>query len=136
MLVGVIALRMNDDMIVRSSMILTVIGSVLLASSSASLSSLIGLMLVGLGLAAQFPILIAQTPGRVGKQHAPNTIGFLVGFAGLGGAILPGITSVIAERTSLEVIAYMLAINSVAVIVVYTWLVRRVEKRTIVTAGT
>ena len=64
----------------------------------------IGLVLLGLSLAPIFPSLISATPERLGEEHAPNAIGFQVGAAGFGIAVLPSLAGVLADSISLEII--------------------------------
>jgi fucose permease len=70
-------------------------------------------MMVGFGLAPVFPALIALTPLRIGADHAPNAIGFQVGAAGIGAAILPGLAGVLGDRYGLELIALFFATAAV-----------------------
>lgn len=119
MLMGLLAIRIGDKWLLYSSMIIAILGGGMLASNLHEVTSFGGLMLLGFGLAALFPILISQTPMRVGKRYAPNTIGFEVGFAGMGGAILPGITGVIAENAGLEVISLLIFVNAIIVLILY-----------------
>ncbi|MGB1289289.1 MAG: MFS transporter [Aggregatilineales bacterium] len=119
MLIGVIALRFSDRTIMSWSMALTLIGAALLVWNAFPEMGLMGLMGIGFGLAAMFPILIAQTPGRVGRDHAANAIGFQVGFAGFGGAIIPGIISFVAARAGLEFISTLILMTTLVMIVTY-----------------
>ena len=79
-------------------------------------------MLIGAGLAPMFPIMISQTPSRVGRQHAPNAIGFQIGFAGTGAAILPFASGLLTDQFGLEIISRLLLINAVLMVIVYFWL--------------
>jgi fucose permease len=126
MLVGLIALRLNDRTILKGCFGMALAGAVLLTLPG--YAGLIGLALIGLGLSAIFPILIAQTPSLVGQRHAPNTIGFLVGFASFGAAVLPGVFGFLAQRFGLETISHGILVNAVAVLLLYLWLARREVK--------
>ncbi len=70
--------------------------------------TLFGLLLAGSAQAPVFPALIAETPGRVGRGHAPNAIGFQIGAAGLGVAILPGLAGWLGDGFGLEMIVWFL----------------------------
>ena len=80
-------------------------------------------------MAAIFPILIAQTPQRVGRAHAANAIGFQVGFAGLGASILPGLFGLATEPFGLEAIGYGLVINAVVLLALERWVAARYSAR-------
>jgi fucose permease len=64
----------------------------------------VGLMLLGFMQAPIFPVLVSNTPGWVGRQHAGNAIGFQVAFAGGGFTLIPALAGVLGQRISLEVI--------------------------------
>lgn len=119
MLMGLLALRVGDKSLLLFSMSTTVIGAGLLMVNVHDVVSFIGLLLIGFGLAAIFPILTSQTPKRVGTRHAANTIGFQVGFAGLGGAVLSGIAGVFAENYGIETISLFIFINALMLFGLY-----------------
>lgn len=119
MLMGLLALRVGDKSLLLFSMSTTVIGAGLLMVNVHDVVSFIGLLLIGFGLAAIFPILTSQTPKRVGTRHAANTIGFQVGFAGLGGAVLSGIAGVFAENYGIETISLFIFINALILFGLY-----------------
>jgi fucose permease len=61
-----------------------------------------GLFALGLFLAPIFPLLIAETPSRVGERHAAHAIGFQISAATLGGGAWPAIAGVLARHAGLE----------------------------------
>lgn len=128
-LIGALALRLDDRAILRASTAVPIIGTILLVLRGPGVLNLAGLVLIGLGLAAIFPILIAQTPGRVGRAHTANAIGFQVGFAGLGAAILPGLFGLATEPFGLEAIGYGLLINAVVLFALQRWVAARYSAR-------
>jgi fucose permease len=62
-------------------------------------ASLFGL---GLLLAPIFPLLIAETPARVGERHAAHAVGFQVAAATLGAGTLPALAGLLMRRAGLE----------------------------------
>ncbi len=134
MLMGILAMRIGDKTLLSFSFTTTVIGAGLLMINLNDIVSFVGLLLIGFGLAAIFPILTSQTPLRVGSRHAANTIGFQVGFAGLGGAVLSGIAGVFAEHYGIETISLFIFINAVLLFALYQltiwWEARQVKLAT------
>lgn len=128
MLMGLLALRMGDRALLNISFGLTVLGAFLLFANVADISSFVGLLALGFGLAAQFPILILQTPGRVGAEHASNAIGFQVGCAGLGGATLSGVAGVFAENFAIELISAFIFLSALLSLLIYQLMIKW-EKR-------
>jgi hypothetical protein len=76
--------------------------------------------LLGLGLllAPIFPLLIAETPARVGERHAAHAIGFQVAAATLGAGTLPAAVGVAMRRAGLEVLGPFLLGTALLLLVV------------------
>ena len=125
MLIGVIALKFNDSVLLRTSLVLVTAGAALLTVNLFPVMNMMAVILMGSGLAGIFPILISQTPARTGKYFSAQSIGFQVGFAGMGGSIIPGIVAFLGEQFSLEFIAYGILVNAIGVVIVYEMLARR-----------
>ncbi len=123
MLMGLLALRLGDRTLLNISFALMVLGALLLFANVAEFSSFVGLLALGFGLAAQFPILILQTPRRVGAEHASNAIGFQVGCAGLGGAALSGVAGIFAENFAIELISAFIFLGALLALVIYQLMV-------------
>jgi len=113
MLIGIFVDRIGPRMLLRLCMLGTILGAALIWWNPAAEISFAGLAVVGLALAPVFPTLIAVTPDRVGVAHTPNAIGFQIGFAGLGAALLVGLAGVLAEGAGKEMIAPFLLVVSV-----------------------
>jgi fucose permease len=87
--------------------------------------SWLALAVMGLAFAPIFPILIAETPARLGHAQAANAIGLQVAAAVAGGAALPALLGVLAARVSLEVLCPALLVAGVAQLVLHEVLTRR-----------
>jgi fucose permease len=64
----------------------------------------IGRTLLGFSLAPMFPLLIGETPVRVGSRHSDHVIGFQVAAAGLGAVAMITLIGIGVEMRSLEVV--------------------------------
>jgi fucose permease len=100
-LFGFVVEWIGIDRLLRASTIAAIIGALSLALFTSSLSSLLGLVLIGLALAPIYPSMMTRTPQRLGPALAAHAIGFQVAAAMLGAAALPGVTGVIAQQTGL-----------------------------------
>jgi fucose permease len=74
----------------------------------------VGLSILGLSLAPMFPLLIGETPKRVGKRLADHIIGFQIAAANVGAVALVGAVGFGVERSSFELIPVALSIAFVA----------------------
>ncbi len=110
---GVIVDRIDNAVFIRACMLGTIIGSLLLWWGPNDILSFAGLALMGFTLGPILPTLLADTTGRVGLNHAPNTIGFQIASSGVGLALLPGVAAVIAENFGLETIGPFLLVLAV-----------------------
>lgn len=118
---GLLGERLNIVSAVRLCILLMIVGGGLVWADLGGGADLIGLIIFGFMLGPTFPLLISMTPERLGEGHATNAIGFQVGAASIGVALLPGLTGVLADRISLETVpvvmvavaAVMLVLNQV-----------------------
>ncbi len=122
---GVLADRMSNRTLIRLSMLAGLVGTLLLTLNLPDAGNFVALLITGFGFAALFPILIAETPQRVGLRHAPNAIGFQIGIAGMGIAFLPGLAGVLAASFGLEIIGPYLFGLVVASLIIYEIILRR-----------
>jgi fucose permease len=123
--IGTIVDRLGNTLLLRISMFGMVLGTVLLAFRGSSILNFAGLALIGFSIAPMFPVLIAEVPRRVGTRHIANTIGFLIGFAGIGAALLTGFGGALAERIGLEIIGPFLVTIAVAMALLHEWMIAR-----------
>ena len=101
----------------------TMASVVLLLFPNQPLLGVLGLALSGLAQAPIFATLISHMPILVGREHAPNAIGFVVGAGGIGLAILPWLAGVLAEHFSLEAIPPFIMGVAIILIVLFEVLV-------------
>jgi len=76
--------------------------AVLLWATRAPLGSSAALLALGLLLAPIFPLLIAETPSRVGERHAAHAVGIQIAAATVGADTLPALVGVLMSRLGLE----------------------------------
>lgn len=92
----------------------------------------VGLVIFGLAMAPMFPTLMSMTPRRLGSQVSLHAIGFQVSAATLGIVSIPSLGGIIAERTSLVAIPWIMTIGAVIVIALEMTLRARVNAKTTV----
>jgi len=126
-LAGLYAHRIRLNALMLVEMTLAFAGAILFWWNPSPAISLAGLFLVGFAMAPIFPGLVSSTSQRVGPHHAANTIGIQLSAAALGGALLPSLAGVLAQRISLEAIPVMLAISLLGLLALY-WLSMRVKR--------
>jgi fucose permease len=80
---------------------------------------------MGFAFAPIFPMLVSATPGRVGDAHVPNTIGFQIGAAAIGGSVLPGLVGVLAKTVSIEAMPVVLLVVNTTILILHEIILRR-----------
>ena len=123
-LAAVAAPRVAAKTLLAGSLGVLLTGTLLFWSSPVVIIGNLGLLVVGLGMAAVFPTLIAITPSKVGAARAPATIGFQVAGAALGAVALPAAVGVLAVHAGLEVLGPVLVGSTLALTGLYTVLER------------
>lgn len=125
LLSGALVERISVRTLLQLSMLGAILGVVLLWLNLAVWLSFIGVALLGLSLAPMFPSFIALTPGRMGPEHAANTVGFQVASAMLGGTSIVGGFGLVASRVGLEALGPYLLVVALLLAGVFELLERR-----------
>lgn len=128
---GIIVDRLGTVRMLRWAAIGAVAGAILFAVKFNNLIGLTGLAIIGFALAPIFPTLISYTPTLIGLEHANNAVGFQVGLASFGYAVLPGIAGVLAANNAmgLEIIGPYLIIEAVIMLVLISIVLAATNKQ-------
>jgi fucose permease len=101
---GALTTRLPAVTILKACLLMVPIGGTMLWASQGAIASLGSLVVLGVGLAPVYPLLMSETPRRVGTGPARHAVGFQVAAAYLGAAVLPGAAGALAQRFGLETI--------------------------------
>ena len=123
-LAGLYTYRIRLNTMMVSAMVLALVGAIGFWWNPIALVGVGGVFIVGFAMAPIFPGLVSSTGQRVGKRHAGNTIGIQMSAASLGGAVLPALAGVLAQRISLEAIPVMLSISLLGLLILYLFSTR------------
>ncbi|MFZ5967459.1 MAG: MFS transporter [Bacillota bacterium] len=104
MVSGFITMKLSNKEMIRLGQALTVIGIIIILLPLPSIGSIVGFLMVGIGLAPIFPCMIHETPSRFGKLHSQQIIGFQMAAAYTGVTVLPPLLGVLATRTTMKLI--------------------------------
>jgi len=118
-LAGLFAHRIRLNTMMYGALVLALVGAIWFWWNPTPLVGVAGVFIVGFAMAPIFPGLVSSTSRRVGQRYAGNTIGIQIGAAGFGGALLPALAGVLAERISLETIPVMLAVSLLGLLILY-----------------
>jgi len=105
---GFITLKVHNRVLIRCGQLIAIAGSVILLLPLPSTCSLVGLILIGFGLAPIYPGLLHETPARFGKDNSAKLMGYQMATAYTGSTFLPPLFGFIATQTSMSLFTYVL----------------------------
>jgi len=98
---GFLTFKISNLLLIRSGQALALAGAGLLVLPLPMYFSLVGFVLIGLGLAPIFPSMLHETPTRFGKEHSQTIMGYQMAFAYTGSTFLPPLFGVVAAQTTI-----------------------------------
>ncbi|NOU68901.1 MFS transporter [Paenibacillus sp. LMG 31461] len=102
LITGFIALEVSNRVLIRYGQIVTIVGGIILLLPLPGTFSLIGIILIGLGLAPIYPGLLHETPARFGRDNSAKLMGYQMAVAYTGTTFLPPMFGLIASQISLS----------------------------------
>ncbi|MGO4498314.1 sugar MFS transporter [Paenibacillus sp. 2RAB27] len=102
LITGFIALEVSNRVLIRYGQIVTIVGGIFLLLPLSGTFSLIGIILIGLGLAPIYPGLLHETPARFGRDNSAKLMGYQMAVAYTGTTFLPPMFGLIASQISLS----------------------------------
>ena len=127
---GALADFVSNTLLLRLCMLGGVLGALVLALQPGPVGSPLAMAIIGFSFAPIFPTLVAETPRRVGRRHAPNAIGFQIGIAGVGIAFLPGLGGILGEYNGMETIGPFLVAIAIGTLLLHELILLREARRT------
>ena len=116
---GIVLTKIPVKNVLSGAMIGIVAGIILFAINMSYITTIMGIVTLGIAVAPVFPCLISVTPERLGKEHAATAIGVQISMAMLGGALVPGFAGLVSDELGLEVIAIMFSVAAVLLTSLY-----------------
>lgn len=106
LLSGFVSFKLNNNQLIKLGLSIATCGIILIVLPLPNIIIGTGVILTGLGLAPIFPSMIHETPNRFPKELSQRIIGFQMGFAYIGSAIVPPILGVIYQTINLSLFPY------------------------------
>jgi MFS family permease len=98
---------------------------VAMISFSTHITSFLGLVITGFSLAPLYPSMMHETPNRFDKDKTSVLIGYQVGAASVGIAILPALIGLVAAYTTLEILPFVL-LGFLITMIIMNYLLNRI----------
>jgi fucose permease len=100
---GFITFKVNNRTLIRMGQFIALAGAILLLLPFPPAFSLVGFIMVGLGLAPIFPCMLHETPTRFGKKHSQTIMGYQMAVAYTGSTFMPPLLGFIASQSTIGI---------------------------------
>ncbi|MFB3162443.1 MFS transporter [Neobacillus sp. 179-J 1A1 HS] len=105
---GFITLKIDNRTLIRMGQIIALVGAALLFLPLPSAFSLVGFIMVGLGLAPIFPCMLHETPTRFGQEHSQTIMGYQMAIAYTGSTFLPPLLGFVAAHSTIGIFPFVI----------------------------
>ncbi|WP_139997504.1 MFS transporter [Paenibacillus paridis] len=102
LITGFITLKLNNRVLILLGQLTALAGGLTLLLPLPDVFTLIGFILIGLGLAPIYPGLLHETPERFGKENSAKLMGYQMAVAYTGTTLLPPLFGLIASYSSIS----------------------------------
>jgi fucose permease len=106
---GVLGHRLPQARLLDVSLAATALGVLAFWVSSQVAIEAAGLVLMGVGLASIYPVLMQLTPGRTGAAGTASAVGYQAAAGAVGAALIPGAVGVALQQWGLGLLGPLLA---------------------------
>ncbi|TWT00536.1 sugar MFS transporter [Planomicrobium sp. CPCC 101079] len=106
---GFLSLKASNRVLIRTGQSTALAGALLLLFPLPASFSLIGFVLIGLGLAPIFPSMLHETPAHFGKAHSQSIMGYQMAAAYTGSSLLPPLLGFLASQSTIAIFPFVVA---------------------------
>jgi fucose permease len=103
LITGFITFKTTNRTLIRGGQIIALAGAIILFLPLPAPFSLVGFIIVGLGLAPIFPCMLHETPTRFGKKHSQTIMGYQMAVAYTGSTFIPPLLGFIASHSTIGI---------------------------------
>ncbi|WP_423797973.1 MFS transporter [Neobacillus sp. SAB-20_R2A] len=103
LITGFITFKISNLTLIRIGQIIALVGAVFLFLPLSTIFSLVGFILIGLGLAPIFPCMLHETPTRFGKTHSQTIMGYQMAVAYSGSTFVPPLLGFMASQSTVGI---------------------------------
>ena len=105
---GFLTLLLNDTQMIRLGQGVIAVGIITLLLPFGTITSLVGLMLIGLGCAPVYPSIIHATPANFGEDKSQAMIGVQMASAYAGTCLMPPVFGLVANHLGISLLPFYL----------------------------
>ncbi|WP_429841174.1 MFS transporter [Brevibacillus sp. FIR094] len=109
LITGFVTFKVSNRVLIRSGILVSLAGALLLILPVPTYCSLIGFLLLGLGFAPIYPCMLHDTPERFGKEQTQKLMGYQMAVAYTGATLLPPLLGWLAALTTVSILPFFIA---------------------------
>lgn len=126
---GFITMKLNDTQMIRIGSFLIGVGIIIMLLPFGTNTSILGLIMIGLGCAPIYPCIIHSTPEHFGEDKSQAIIGVQMASAYVGTCIMPPIFGLIANYISVGFFPIFLLAILIVMAIMHELLKKKTDKR-------
>ena len=125
---GFLTMKMNDTQMIRLGQIFALAGVVAVILPFGQISTIGGLVTIGLGCAPIYPCIIHSTPAHFGADKSQAIIGIQMASAYTGTTLMPPLFGMIASKTTIALYPFCLLLALVLLFIMHEKLVKKTSE--------
>lgn len=126
---GFITMKLNDNRMIQLGQFIILLGILFIFLPLGHLSTLIGLITVGLGCAPIYPCVIHSTPENFGEDKSQAIIGVQMASAYVGSMAMPALFGLIANHINVELLPIYLLLILLLMFIMHVKLLSDIKPR-------
>ncbi|MEK4563332.1 MFS transporter [Alkalihalobacillus sp. FSL R5-0424] len=126
---GFISFKVSNRALILSAQICGIIGVTLLFVPLSTSVSILGFLMIGLGLAPIYPALLHETPRRFGKENSIRLMGYQMAVAYTGSTFFPPIFGLLADKTTLSLLPFVILFFLISMLICSELVIKQLRKR-------
>ena len=125
---GFLTMKMNDTQMIRLGQIFALAGVVAVILPFGQISTIGGLVTIGLGCAPIYPCIIHSTPAHFGADKSQAIIGIQMASAYTGTTLMPPLFGMIASKTTIALYPFCLLLALALLFIMHEKLVKKTSE--------
>lgn len=126
---GFLTLLLNDTQMIRLGQGLIAVGIITLLLPFGTITSLVGLMLIGLGCAPVYPSIIHATPANFGEDKSQAMIGVQMASAYAGTCLMPPVFGLVANHLGISLLPFYLMVILIVMVFMHERMFFKIQQK-------
>ncbi|UTC48250.1 MFS transporter [Treponema vincentii] len=125
---GFLTLLLNDTQMIRLGQGLIAVGIITLLLPFGTITSLVGLLLIGLGCAPVYPSIIHATPANFGEDKSQAMIGVQMASAYAGTCLMPPVFGLVANHLGISLLPFYLILILIVMVFMHERMFLKIQR--------